>query len=465
MEMLPYPLKPSFLTFVPDMLVSFQKYLSELEAVPADKKFLLAVSGGIDSVVVAELFRLAGYNYNIAHCNFQLRGKESDGDEDFVKKIAAKVKVPFFSKRFETEKFCAENKISVQMGARHLRYEWLEEIRQKNKLDYIVTAHHADDAIETFFINLLRGTGISGLHGIKAKHKNTIRPMLHFYRKDMEAFASENNLKWREDSSNNSDKYERNKIRHHLLPVLEKINPAAKESITATIENFGRTEVILNDSINKVVRKFIRIEGKRMWVHFNFFKELTPSIEYLYEAIKKMGFSHEQCQKIAESIKGQPGKVFLTDTHRMIVDRENLIIEPKILTEENIVFKVGKELKELFTDSHSFIFSIIKNTTGFKIPTAPEKAVLDFDKLRFPLEIRKWKTGDRFYPLGMSKPKKISDFLIDNKISIPDKGHVYVLVSDQDIAWLIGYRTDERFKITEGTKKLYLCVSQKANVL
>jgi tRNA(Ile)-lysidine synthase len=446
------------------MLSAFQKDLSTLEPVLAGKRFLLAISGGLDSVVMAELFKLAGCSYSIAHCNFQLRGKEADEDLKFVKTLAAKSKVPFFCVAFNTEKFCSENKLSVQMGARQLRYEWLEEIRQTNKLDYIVTAHHADDAIETFFINLLRGTGISGLHGIKAKHENTIRPLLNFYRKEIESFAKENKLKWREDSSNETDKYERNKIRHHLLPALETINSKAKESITATIETIGRTELMLSDSVEKAISKFIKTEEERVLIHFNLFKELTPSVEYLYETIKRWGFNYEQCKQITECVKGQSGKIFLSDTHQIVIDRENLIIEPKILKHENAIYEITKELEGLSTATYRYLFSRHKNKADFKIPTEAENAALDLDKLNFPLKMRKWQAGDRFYPLGMNKPKKVSDFLIDNKVSASDKEHVYVLVSGEDIAWLIGYRTDDRFKITKGTKNIYLCKSLKQSL-
>jgi len=439
------------------MLDSFQKHLFSLEKNPAGKSFLLAVSGGLDSIVMAELFRHVGYKHSIAHCNFQLRGKESDADEKFVKDFAGKSKIPFFSIRFETNKFCVENKVSVQMGARQLRYKWLEEIRQKNKLNYIVTAHHADDAIETFFINLLRGTGISGLHGIKAKNENVIRPMLCFYRSDIENFAKQNKLKWREDSSNATDKYERNKIRHHLLPTLEKINPDAREAIIATIRNLERTELILNESLDNIARKFIRTENKRIHIHFGFFKELVPASGYLYEIIKKYGFNYEQCTQIAESVKGQPGKAFLSGSHRIITDRENLIIEPLPANDNTEVIEIKKELEELLTHSHTYLFRTRKNTKGYIIPKAVDIAALDLDKLQFPVKIRKWKKGDKFYPLGMKSPKKISDFLIDNKVSVPDKDNVHVMVSGVDIVWVIGYRLDERFKITKATKNIYLC--------
>jgi len=423
--------------------------------------FLLAVSGGLDSVVMVELFRLAGYTYSIAHCNFQLRGEESDEDEKFVKKLAAQSNMPFFSVRFDTGKFCLENKLSVQMGARQLRYNWLESERQKSGANYIVTAHHADDAIETFFINMLRGTGISGLHGIRAIHEHTIRPMLHFHRQEIEQFAQQNNLLWREDSSNSTDKYERNKIRHHLLPALEEINPDARKAIYSTIEKLAKAELVLNDSVDRVTQPFISKEGNRVFIHFNLFKELIPAHLYLYKIIKKSGFNYEQCIQIAESVKGQPGKLFLSPSHRLAIDREALIMEPLPGEHTNHQFEVGEHLDELFTNACTYLFLKEKMPHDFTIPTEPDVAALDFDKLTFPLKIRTWEKGDKFYPLGMTQPKKVSDFLVDSKVSVPDKEEVRVLVSEGQIAWLIGYRIDDRFKVTKATKKLYLCKSQK----
>lgn len=447
------------------MLEVFQKYLTFLDVAAADKKFLLAVSGGLDSIVMLELFRLSGCRYSIAHCNFKLRGKESDEDEKFVKKLATKTKMPCFSVKFNTEEYCTESKISIQMGARDLRYKWLEETRLKNKLDYIVTAHHADDAIETFFINLFRGTGISGLHGIGGKTGKVIRPMLPFYRKEIENYAIENKLEWREDSSNSTDKYERNKIRHHLMPVLEKINSKAKESIITTIENLGRTELMLNRLLGTFVSKDISINDNRTFISLDFFKNLVPASDYLFEVIRKFGFNYDQCKQISECIKGQPGKAFITGTHKLVIDRRYLIIESLVAEREPEKVEIGKELKELVTSTGVYKFSLHKNSKSFALPKTNDTAALDFDKLCFPLVIRKWENGDRFYPLGMNKPKKLSNFLIDNKVSMPDKARVHVLISGGEIAWVPGYRLDERFKVAKATKNVYLCKLQNTIIL
>ncbi len=447
------------------MLKVFNENILKLVKDHPGKKYLLAVSGGLDSVVMAELFFLAGFDFSIAHCNFQLRGKESDGDERHVKKLATDYKVPFYSIKFDTEKYCADNKVSVQMGARQLRYNWLEEIRKQYKLDYLVTAHHADDAIETFFINLLRGTGIAGLHGINAIHGNLIRPMLIFSRKNIELFAKENKLEWREDSSNETDKYERNKIRHHLIPALEKIEPQAKNAMSHTMDMLRLTEEIYKDAITGKASQYVKEDTNKTTIQFGLFKNLKLAPLYLFELLKGVGFNYSQCEQIVESSKGQPGKMFLSETHKLVIDRGKLIVEKRAESGGIKEMVVTEKLEELLTKETHYSFRIRKRTTHFLIPQEATIATIDYDKLTFPLKIRKWQKGDKFYPLGMKKPKKVSDFLINSKIPLPDKERVYVLQSDNDIVWVIGYRLDERYKVTKATKKLYLCNSQKAITL
>ena len=452
-----------FLTFAPTMLDAFQKQLSALESKPANKKFLLAVSGGLDSVVLAELFALSAFDYSIAHCNFQLRGKESDGDENFVEKLAAKSNVSFFSVRFETEKFCSDNKISVQMGARQLRYEWLKEIKVKHKLDYIVTAHHADDSIETFFINLLRGTGISGLKGIRPKNDDVIRPMLGFYRTEIEKFARKNKLKWREDSSNISDKYERNRIRHHVVPALEKADENAKRNIRQSMSMLASAEETYREAIWKKTNEFVKRSKDKVVVDLGLFTGNNQAALYLYELVKEFGFGFEQANLIVDCIaKGEhSGKAFYSASHRLMIDRKSLSIIP-IKQEEGKSFTVSPGFKMINLGDTYCWFEKLRKTKSFKPDPSHEIAALDFDKLVFPLQVRKWKQGDRFHPLGMQKPKKISNFLIDNKVSVLDKEQVYVLVSGGKIVWVMGHRIDDRFKVTSATKNSYLCKLQKA---
>ncbi len=457
------PFNLHFLTFVPVMLDAFQKQLLALENNPAGKKFLLAVSGGLDSAVLAELFALSAFDYSIAHCNFQLRGKESDGDENFVKKLAAKSNVSFFSVKFETEKFCADNRVSVQMGARQLRYEWLKEIKTKNKFDYIVTAHHADDSIETFFINLLRGTGIAGLKGIRAKNEDVIRPMLGFYRAEIEKFAKKNKLKWREDSSNSSDKYERNRIRHHVIPALEKTDENAKRNIRQSMSMLASVEEIYRKAIAEKASEFVKKDKTKVEIDLGLFAGSKHTALYLYELIKEFGFGYDQTEMVVACIskKEYSGKEFYSNYHRLVIDRKSLSVIP-IKKEEGKSFMVNPGFKMINLGDTYCWFEKLKKTKNFKPDPSPEIAALDFDKLSFPLQVRKWKQGDRFYPLGMQKPKKLSNFLIDNKVSVLDKEQVYVLVSGSKIAWIMGYRIDDRFKVTSATKNLYLCKLQKA---
>ena len=438
------------------MLAAFQKHLSSLVPKAEKKKFLLAVSGGVDSVVMAELFQKAKYKFGIAHCNFQLREAESDGDEKFVKGIADCSGNAFHVKQFDTAAYAKKKKLSIQMAARELRYEWLKEIAEKNKYDYIVIAHHNDDAIETFFINLLRGTGIAGLHGINAEHGNVIRPMLCFSRQEIEEYAKEHKLKWREDSSNASDKYERNKIRHHLLPELKKINSDASKAIQHTIDNLKDVEFVYRKGIEEEAKKLITTKGNTIYFSIKGLQELQFAHIYVYEELKKYGFNYSQAKEIIKSLKGQAGKVFLSSTHRLTKDRIQLILE-KIAEKKDTLGKLKSETKKYQSGAFELKLSVKPKPAGFKPPISKDIACLDYDKLKFPLEIRKWATGDKFYPLGMFKPKKISDFLIDNKVSLSEKDGVFVLVSGKEIVWVIGHRIDDRFKIVSATKKLYIC--------
>ncbi|MGP8214605.1 MAG: tRNA lysidine(34) synthetase TilS [Bacteroidia bacterium] len=441
------------------MLSRFREYLSSIVDKPLQKSFLLAVSGGVDSVVMAELFSKSGYNFSVAHCNFQLRDKESDGDEEFVKKLAGKYDVPFRVKHFDTAGHAENYKISIQMAARDLRYAWLKEAASKDKSDYIVTAHHSDDAIETFFINLLRGTGIAGLHGIASVHKDIIRPMLCFSRNEIESYASAQKLKWRDDSSNATDKYERNKIRHHLIPELLKINPDAANAIKHTIENLSETEIIYRKAIDECVSKMVTVIGSRTYIALRELKNTEYPHVYLYEFIKQYGFNYAQAKEICHSLNKQAGKVFLSATHCITKDRVNLILEKinkkQALNMEEFIIN-GRQSEFINSDIH-FIVSVTDKPARYKPFHPSSTASLDYEKLKFPLKVRKWLPGDKFYPLGMNKPKKISDFLIDLKVSLPEKEKVHVLLSGNDIAWVIGYRIDERFKIAPSTKNLYIC--------
>ena len=441
-----------------DLMAKFQSHLQSLCGETNNKKFLLAVSGGIDSVVMAHLFRDSGLHYGIAHCNFQLRGKESDEDLKFVKNLAKANSVRFYSVSFNIMEYVQKNKVSVQMAARDLRYNWFNEICKKENYDYLITAHHADDAIETFLINLLRGTGISGLRGINPVNGNIIRPMLVFSRKEIEAYAKEHKIKWREDRSNSSDDYERNNIRHHLIPALDKVKPGARNAILNTMEMLRSTEEIFNEHVKSETSKYLKKDKKKIEIELSLFKESSYPATYLFETIKEFGFNYEQCKMIAQVVKKKEhsGKSFFSKTHRLVIDRNSITVN-HYKAENEIFYQISSNIIGIDNPLFMCWFDTIKRTKNYKPDTSKNIACIDFDKLSFPLEVRKWRKGDRFYPLGMKQFQKISDFLINNKVSVPDKEDVYVLTSNGEVVWLMGYRIDERFKITGATKKIYLC--------
>lgn len=434
----------------------FLSYINTEKLFISSDKILLTVSGGVDSIVMCELFHKSKLKFGIAHCNFQLRGKESDEDEKFVKQLAVKYNVPFYCKRFNTKEYVAQNNVSIQMAARELRYQWFEEIRNNEKYKYIATAHHTDDAIETFFINLIRGTGIAGLHGIVPKQGNIIRPLLFASKNKIEEYATTNKLKYREDSSNASDKYVRNKIRHHLIPLLKEINPAVENAINATIERLSEVEIIYKNEIEKQRTQLLKNENKTYSISIKELKMLNVMPTYLYEFLKPFNFNADTVKEISTALDGESGKQFLSPTHRLVKDRETLIIEEYVglgVKDLRIKIKIERNKKKLVVENLHFTFKI--QNTKYIIPKSKTTACLDYDKLQFPLEIRKWQQGDTFYPLNMKGKKKLSDFFIDNKLPLNRKENVWLLTSAGKIVWVIGMRIDNRFKVTDQTTKIY----------
>jgi tRNA(Ile)-lysidine synthase len=443
------------------MLQSFLTFITKESLFNSNEKILLTVSGGVDSVVMCDVFHKANLKFGIAHCNFQLRGSESNEDASFVKELAQKYKVEFHTITFETSVYAKKNKLSTQVAARELRYEWFEKIRKQYNYQYIATAHHLDDSIETFFINLLRGTGISGLHGILPKQGAIIRPMLFCSKIDIVNYAKKNKLTYREDSSNASDKYVRNKIRHHVIPVLKEINPQLQNIINNNILHLREVELIYKNEIERQRNKIVSQENNNTLISIKLLKKLSAPATYLYEFLKPFNFNESTVNEITTALDAESGKQFYSPTHRLIKDREILIVDGFTSKVEkskvqSLKLLVKKNQKEIVIDELKLKVSTIKKLSTFNFQLSTKIAQLDFDTLQFPLEIRRWKQGDTFYPLGMKGQKKLSDFFIDKKFSVSQKESTWLLTSNNKIVWVIGHRIDNRFKITDKTTTIYI---------
>lgn len=438
------------------MLKGFKTYIETTGLFHPADTILLAVSGGIDSVAMVHLFQQAGFNYAVAHSNFGLRDKESDGDEDFVKTLAAQNGVPFFVKHFETKLFAEEQKISIQMAARDLRYSWFDELLSQQGFAFVATAHHLDDQAETFFINLLRGTGISGLHGILPKQGRVIRPLMFATRQQILEFAMAEKLAWKEDSSNKSRKYLRNKLRLDVLPELTKIDRQFSRKLDATISHLRDVETIFDKHVAGVAEDMVQHTDQGDFISIDWVYEYEPHDTWLFELLKPYGFAFPVVKEIVRSLDSISGKTFYSPTHRLLRDRENLIIQTRAKVDsenEDIDKQLIAQGTTHFSGALELVFSETKDVKNL-LNGDNETACLDFDKLTFPLVLRKWEKGDWFIPFGNKGRKKLSDFFIDHKLSLADKEKTWIIVSGEDIAWIVGLRMDNRFRITPQTRKV-----------
>jgi tRNA(Ile)-lysidine synthase len=436
------------------VIEAFKSFIEEHGLSLPNERILLAVSGGTDSMAMANLFSRSGYSFAIAHCNFKLRGEDSDADEAFVVESAKKYGVECFTRSFDTEEAANAEGISVQMAARKLRYAFFNEIASEEKFKHIATAHHLDDQIETFFINLSRGTGIAGLHGIPLQHERLIRPMMFAYRDEIEAYVQENNIAFREDKSNRSTKYMRNKIRHELIPLMLELNPSFRTEMTATIRRLAGTEQIYKQVIELAIREAVSEDNGRYSIDIQKLKMFSPLEHVLFEIVSLFGFSQDSVPNIIKAMEGIPGKKFLSPDYQLVIDREKMIISG--LRKQELAFDIFiDEDLEKINKPLPLTFQKL-SAEGFSIPYDQNIAALDQGKLRFPLILRKWEQGDSFVPLGMKNRKKLSDFFIDEKISVVDKEDIWVICSGDEIAWIVGHRISNKFKITSTTKEVFL---------
>lgn len=449
------------------MLEEFLNFICKEKLGDKSDHYLLAVSGGVDSIVMCDLFFNAGIPFGIGHCNFRLRGKESEQDEQFVKALAEKYKVPFHKKSFGTATYAAKKKISIQMAARELRYEWLKRIANEKGYARIATAHHLDDSIETFFINILRGTGIAGLQGIPVKQGHIIRPLLFANKKMIRDYAEKHTLSWREDASNLTDNYLRNAIRHHVIPPLKKLNEGFEKTITREFSYFKEAAEIFKKFIDEKKKEIIVAEGKDILLNIKKLKESGHAETLLHEILRAYDFTPETTELIAKRMYTTAGKKFLSPTYRLIRDRDFFILTPKkqstppdeTATGEKKLppekYFLKRSQTEFLNPAIRLKMEIVNGNLTAVTDKSPSVAWLDLDMLDFPLTLRKWKEGDFFHPLGMKGKKKLSDFFTDIKLPMNKKEETWVLLSSGSIAWVAGHRIDDRFKVTSRTRKIY----------
>lgn len=415
-------------------------------------KILLAISGGKDSVLMAQLFKLAGYQFSIAHCNFNLREGEAQRDESFVKLLAATMSVPFYVQHFDTKAYAKENHISTQMAARDLRYQWFEELRVAKNYNYIAVAHHQNDSIETLLLNLTRGTGISGMHGILPKRDKIVRPLLCLSSLQIDEIIKENNIDYVEDSSNETSKYARNKIRLNVIPQLREINPNLEETFAQNIARFAATEEVLLQVVDEARRRMTRIEHENHYLPIAQINALKPKKLLMFELLKPYHFSNIVVNEILASLAKQSGTSFYSATHRATINRDDLLLSPIKNQDFNSHHFMHSTDQSVTVGSQKISFF---NTDSLLVESNSDKAFVDLDKLIFPLIIRFKQDGDKFMPLGMRNFKKLSDFLIDNKVPLPEKQKVLLLINGNgEIIWIAGFRQDNRYKVTKTTKKV-----------
>jgi tRNA(Ile)-lysidine synthase len=419
------------------MLQKLKNHIQQNFSFLQDKKLLVATSGGLDSMVLVHLFQKLNFNFALAHCNFQLRNLESDEDQKFVTNYSKQHNIPFFTTKFDTKKYSETYKLSTQVAARNLRYDWFNEILIQEKFDYIITAHHADDDVETFLIHISRGTGLEGLTGIPSQNGNIIRPMLPFSRKEIENYASENQLVWREDSSNASDKYVRNKIRHHIVPVFKEINDSFLSSFQNTLEHLNQQQSLADDAVLLVYEKVVSEENQQLKINISALLQYNNYKAYLYQWLHKYGFT--AWNDVYDLIYSQSGKQIFSENYVLLKDREYLLLSQKTTDFESVVI-------HSVTENTNFPLNFSFCNTSNISNQNKNIIFVEESKLQFPLTIRKWNSGDYFYPAGMQGKKKVSKYFKDEKFTLFQKQQAFILESNNKIVWIIGHRADERFK-------------------
>ena len=437
------------------LIEAFQHYIDENNLATHDDRILLTVSGGVDSMVMLSLFTRSGYRVGVAHCNFQLRGAESDEDEELVAREAARCGVPCYNRRFDTAGEMERTGESMEMAARRLRYAWFDELSRQEGYTVVAIAHHADDSIETFFINLLRGTGLRGLTGISTQVGKVIRPLLFASRREILEYAAANHIPYREDSSNRSTKYLRNKIRLGLIPRIREINPKFTSLMCRNLARLTDAQLFINHGIERIRALAVTSDAGIDTIHLDRIDPAFPHEFVIYELLNSAyGFKGDVIDSLCHALEqGATGRRFYARDHVATIDRGRILVSP-IAPEDPCLVSVPKGTQRSYCGNAVLYFEYcdIDTIKNFGVPE--QIAQLDADRLQFPLTLRRWKEGDWFIPFGMSGRKKVSDFLIDAKVSLPEKQRQFVLLSGDDIVWLVGRRIDDRYRLTSTTENV-----------
>ena len=434
---------------------AFQRYIDENRLVSHDDRILLTVSGGVDSMVMLSLFTRCGYSVGVAHCNFQLRGAESDEDEVLVEEEAAKYGVPFYNKRFETAAEMERTGESMEMAARRLRYAWFDELSRQEGYTVVAIAHHADDSIETFFINLLRGTGLRGLTGISAQIGKVVRPLMFASRKEILEYAVQQRIPFREDSSNRSTKYLRNKIRLGLIPRIREINPKFTDLMRRNIERLTDTQLFIEAAVAHMREEVVTQADGIATIHVERIEAAYPRNFAVYELLSSQyGFKGDVCDALCRALsEAATGRRFYAREYVATVDRGRILVE-RIAPGDACEVTVEQGAQRSYCGNMVLYFEAcdIDDIRAYDVPE--QVALLDADLLRYPLRLRRWREGDTFIPFGMEGRKKVSDYLIDRKVSLPEKQRQFVLLSGDEIVWLVGRRIDDRYRLTDRTENV-----------
>lgn len=428
------------------MLETVRRFIEKEILLTPGCKVVVGVSGGADSMALLDLLTLLGYDCIAAHCNFHLRGEESQRDADFVRRWCKSVDIPYQSVDFDTNQYASDRKISIEMAARELRYDWFEIIRQQNLAEAIAVAHHKDDSVETVLLNLIRGTGIKGLAGISPKNGRVVRPLLCVTRNEIESYIAERGIPTVYDSTNSDDVYLRNALRIRVIPLLEEMNPSIKQTLYRTAQNITEAEKVYSDSINRQVAQ-VRDGDK---INISELRKCPSPRSVLFEILTPLGYTPSVIEDIVESLDSHPGKQFMSNKYRVIKDRDSLIIV-KLQERERSLYYIERETKQL---DHPI--SLIINRLEAPVTIVANKFTLfaDYDLLHYPLLLRRWLPGDWFIPLGMQGRKKLSDYFTDRKMNLHEKEQIWLILSGNDVVWIIGERMDDRYKVSDKTKRV-----------